>query len=176
LTLFDPDIEEDLGKADTADPASTATKMVRKASTQIERITLSHQKMSINYFNSANWQSRQAFRYAWFLGFISVGLLAFFIVAAVFAALLHLYGFAVLLGAIGGVGTTIGTVMGLISSSHAKTAEQFAVAQKLLDRSYRPTIANAMCIGYTDEERKQAALDNIIGGLLKNEASDIDVN
>jgi hypothetical protein len=176
LQALDPDIEEDLGKADTADPASTATKMVRKATTQIERITLSHQKMSINYFNSANWQSRQAFRYAWFLGFISVGLLAFFIVAAVFAALLHLYGFAVLLGAIGGVGTTIGTVMGLISSSHAKTAEQFAVAQKLLDRSYRPTIANAMCIGYTDEARKQAALDNIIGGLLKNEASDIDVS
>jgi len=176
LQALDPDIEEDLGKADTADPASTATKMVRKATTQIERITQSHQRMSMNYFNSADWQSRQAFRYAWFLGFTAVGLLAFFIVATVFAALLHLYAFAVLLGAIGGVGTTIGTIMGLISSSHAKTAEQFAVAQKLLDRSYRPTIANAMCIGYSDEERKQAALDNIISGLLKNEVSEIAVN
>ncbi len=63
--------------------------------------------------------------------------------------------------------------MGAISSFHAKTAEQFALAQKLLDRSYRPTIANAMCIGYTDDDRKQAAIDKIIDGLLKNEASDI---
>ena len=170
LQALDPDIEEDLGKADTADSVSTATKIVRKATTQIERITQSHQRMSMNYCNSANDQSKQAFKYAWFLGFTAVGLLAFFIVATVFMALLHLYGFAVVLGSIGGIGTTIVTVMGLISSSHARTAEQFALAQKLLDRSYRPTIANAMCIGYTDEDRKQAAYDKIVDSLLTNEA------
>jgi uncharacterized membrane protein YphA (DoxX/SURF4 family) len=172
LQALDPDVDEDLDKTQNADPAFTATKMVRKATTQIERITQSHQKMSMNYFNSANEQSRKAFKYAWFLGFTAVGLLAFFIVATVFMALLHLYGFAVVLGSIGGIGTTIVTVMGLISSSHAKTAEQFAYAQKLLDRRYGSTIANALIIGYTDEDRKQASIDKIVDSLLKNEATE----
>ncbi len=173
LEALDPDIEEDLDKTQNADPASTATKLVRRATTQIERITQSHQRMSMNYYNSANEQSRKGFRLAWMLWFTSVGLLAFTIVAAVFMAILHLYGFTVLFGAIGGIGTTIVAVMGALSSFHARTAEQFALAQKLLDRSYRPTIANAMCIGYTDEDRKQAAIDKIIDGLLKNEATSV---
>ena len=173
LEALDPDIEEDLDKVQNADATSTATKMVRRATTQIERITLSHQKMSMSYFNSANEQSKQGFKLAWSLVFTAIGLLAFTVIAAVFMAILHLYGFTILIGAIGTIGTTIVTVMGAISSFHAKTAEQFAFAQKLLDRSYRPTIANAMCIGFTDDDRKQAAIDKIIDGLLKNEASDV---
>ena len=173
LQELDPDLEEDLDKTQNADPESMATKMVRKATTQIERITASHQRMSIKYFDSANEQSRKAFKYAWFLGFTAVGLLAFFIVATVFMALLHLYGFAVVLGSVGGIGATIVTVMGVIQSSHAKTTEQFAYAQKLLDRRYGSTIANAMIIGYTDEAHKQVAIDKIVESLLRDEATSI---
>lgn len=64
LDEINPDIEEELDKTQTADPALTATKMVRKATTQIERITYSHQKMSTKYFDSANEQSKQSFKYA----------------------------------------------------------------------------------------------------------------
>src|SRR5205823_10152030 len=104
LQALDPDIEEDPGKTDTADPASTATKMARKVTTQIERITLGHQKMSMNYFNSANEQSRQGFRLAWLLGFMGLGLLGFTIISAVVLVTLQLYGYSVLIGAIGGIG------------------------------------------------------------------------
>lgn len=173
LQELDPDIEEDLDKIQNADPASIATKMVRKATTQIERITACHQRMSIKYFDSANEQSRKAFKYVWILGFTAVWLLAFAIVATVFMALLHLYGFAVLLGSIGTIGTTIVTVMGVIQASHAKTTEQFAYAQKLLDRRYGSTIANAMIIGYTDDDHKQAAIDKIVDSLLGDEITPI---
>src|SRR6266496_2484524 len=162
LQALDPDIEEDLEKTDTADPAASATKMARKVTTQIERITYGHQKMSIKYFDSANEQSRKGFRLAWLLGFMAFGLLGFTIVSAVVLASLQLYGYSVLIGAIGGIGTTIISLMTTVSSLQARTAKQFANAQLLLDRSYRPTIANAMCIGYTDEARKQAAIDKII--------------
>lgn len=132
--------------------------------------------MSMNYFHSANEQSRQGFHLAWLFGFIGLGLLCFTIVAAVFMAILHLYGYTVLIGAIGGIGTTIITFMSTLSSLQARTAQQFAIAQKLLDRSYRPTIANAMCIGYSDEDRKQQAIDKIIEGLLKDDGAVKDVS
>lgn len=175
LQELDPDIEEDLDKTQIADPASTATKMARKATTQIERITLSHQKMSTKYFDSANDQSKQGFKLAWTLIFTAVGLLVFTIAAAVFMAILQLYGFTIIIGSIGTLGTTIITVMGAISSFHAKTTEQFAYAQRLLDRRYGSTIANAMIIGYPDDDHKKVALDKIVDSLLKDEVKDVGV-
>ena len=169
LQELDPDIEEDLNTTQNADP----TKMVRKATTQIERITASHQRMSIKYFDSANEQSRKAFKYAWFLGFTAVGLFAAVIGACVFMSILHLYGFAVILGSVGAIGGSIVTVMGWVSSSHARTIEQFAYAQKLLDRRYGSTIANAMIIGYTDDDHKQTAIDKIVDSLLRDEVTPI---
>ena len=168
-----PRLCQDLDKTQNADPASTATKMVRKASTQIERITYSHQKMSTKYFDSANEQSNQSFKYAWSLYFAAVGLLVLTVVASVFMAILHLYGFTIIIGSIGTLGTTIVAVMGALSSFHAKTTEQFAYSQRLLDRRYGSTIANAMIVGYPDEEHKKAALDKIVDSLLKDEVKDI---
>ncbi len=176
IDALDPDIELDSEKTENADAATTATRMVRKVTTQIERIAASQQKMSINYYNSANEQARQGFKLAWMFGIMGAILLGFTIVSAVVMTSLHLYGFSVLLGAVGGIGTTIVTFMGGLSSLQARTAKQFASAHMLLDRSYRPTIAHAMCIGYTDDERKQAAIDKIIDGLLKNDAPIKDVS
>lgn len=171
LAELDPILDEETDQTQqNATDNTNATKIARKVTTQIERITLGHQKMSMSYYNSANQQSQQAFKYAWFLGFTAIGLFCFFVIASVFMAFLQLYGYAVLLGSIGGVATAIVTVMGLISSAYAKTTKQFALAQKLLDRSYRPTIANAICIGYSDEDRKQGAFDKIVDNLLTNEA------
>lgn len=171
LAELDPTLDEETDQTQqNATDNTNATKIARKVTTQIERITLGHQKMSMSYYNSANQQSQQAFKYAWFLGFTAIGLFCFFVIASVFMAFLQLYGYAVLLGSIGGVATAIVTVMGLISSAYAKTTKQFALAQKLLDRSYRPTIANAICIGYSDEDRKQGAFDKIVDNLLTNEA------
>ena len=81
---------------------------------------------------------------------------------------LHLYGYTALLGTVGVIATAITTCVGGLSSLQARTAKLFASAHQQLDRSYRPTIAHAMCVGYTDEERKQAAIDKVIDALLKN--------
>lgn len=89
-------------------------------------------------------------------------------------AFLGLYGFSIVFGCIGTLGTAIVAVMGAINSFHAKTTEQFEYAQRLLDRRYGSTIANAMIIGYPDDEHKKTALDKIVDSLLRDEIKDVD--
>lgn len=169
LDELNPDFEQEVDTTQTADPASTAVKNVRKATTQIERITASHQSMSKKYFDSANEQSKQSFKYAWFLYFAAFGMLFITVLAAVFMVMLQLYGYAVLFGSIGTLGTTVTYIMGAISSFHAKTTQQFADAQRLLDRRYGSTIANAIIVGYPDDEHRISALDKVVDSLIRDE-------
>lgn len=169
LDALDPEVEDDSEKAENSGTTAAMTKTVRKVTTQIERIAANQQKMSMNYYNSTNEQAKQGFRLAWMLSVIGAAIFSTTVLAAVVMTSLHLYGYTALLGAIGVIGTAIVTTMGGLSSFQARTAKQFMRSHQLLDRSYRPTIAHAMCIGYTDEDRKQGAIDKIIDGLLKND-------
>ena len=169
LEVIEPDEDVDAEKTENEDVVSTAANIARRATTQIERIAANQQRLSTSYYNNANKQAQEGFRLARTLTDVGA---AFFFVVIAFAVLmtfLHLYGYTVLLGAVGTIGGAIVTAVGGLNSLQASTAKQFARSHLLLDRSYRATIAHAMCNGYADETRKEQAIDKVIDGLLKSD-------
>ena len=174
LEVLEPDVDMDVEKTENEDVNTTATNIARRATTQIERIAANQQRLSTSYYNNANKQAQEGFRLARILTGVGA---AFFFVVIAFAVpmtFLHLYGYTVLLGAVGTIGGAIVTAVGGLNSLQASTAKQFARSHLLLDRSYRATIAHAMCNGYIDETHKEQAIDKVIDGLLKGDNLTVD--
>ena len=163
------DTTEDSADENTSDTA--AKSMARKVTNQIERITSGQHKLITDYFNNTKDEARSAFKLVRILSITGAATFVGIIVLAIIMAFLHLYDYTVLLGSIAGIGGAIATTMGRLSGgAQVKVSKQFADSLLLLDRSYRPVVAQTMCVGYVDDDRRQQALDRIIDRLLASDA------
>ncbi|GCE50456.1 hypothetical protein EI42_05851 [Thermosporothrix hazakensis] len=166
IALLEPEEEQDSTKKDVLSGSSMNVK-TRRASTQIERITKDHQSLINEFFNSSKKQADEAFAVVRFINILGAIACVFCLVLSVVMLFFQQFTYSAVLGSIGGIGTTLATILGKLSANtQMHVAEQFEKSLEILNTTYQPIVAQTMCAIYADEDRKQAALDKIIDRLL----------